>query len=90
MVFYQQTWFNINIKEYNEQAHFTKVRSRQNETFQLNVNDNEIPSPIVFSLQDVMVTVFENGKLLKDYTFAEIRERAELHIIKEAKKAAAN
>lgn len=38
----------------------------------------------------MMVTVFENGKLLKDYTFAEIRERAELDIIKEAKKATAN
>ena len=26
--------------------------------------------------------MFENGKLLKDYTFTEVRERAELDIVK--------
>ena len=28
--------------------------------------------------QDLLVTVFENGELLKEYTFDEIRARAEL------------
>ena len=32
--------------------------------------------------QDLLVTVFENGKLLKDYTFDEVRERAELELVK--------
>ena len=34
------------------------------------------------SFQDLLTTVFENGKLLKDYTFTEVRERAELDIVK--------
>ena len=29
--------------------------------------------------QDLLVPVFENGELLKDYTLKEIRERAELN-----------
>ncbi|XP_033104415.1 nicotinamide phosphoribosyltransferase-like [Anneissia japonica] len=32
--------------------------------------------------EDIMVPVFENGYLLKDYNFAEIRKRAELPIVK--------
>ncbi|XP_071961446.1 nicotinamide phosphoribosyltransferase-like [Antedon mediterranea] len=32
--------------------------------------------------KDIMVPVFENGKLLKDYNLKEIRERAELPIVK--------
>ncbi|XP_060066239.1 nicotinamide phosphoribosyltransferase-like [Ylistrum balloti] len=32
---------------------------------------------------DALVTVFENGKLLKDYTFAEVRGNAELELVKE-------
>ena len=35
--------------------------------------------------QDLLVTVFENGKLLKDYTFDEVRERAELELVKNKK-----
>ncbi|XP_069142407.1 nicotinamide phosphoribosyltransferase-like [Argopecten irradians] len=35
--------------------------------------------------KDALVTVFENGKLLKDYTFAEVRENAELKLEKEMK-----
>jgi nicotinamide phosphoribosyltransferase len=34
-------------------------------------------------LQDVMVTVFENGKLLKDYTFDEVRQNAEIDLVKQ-------
>lgn len=37
---------------------------------------------VVFSLQDLLVTVFENGKLLKDYTFDEIRKTAEIDLVK--------
>ena len=32
--------------------------------------------------QDIMVTVFENGKLLKDYSFDEVRENAEIDLVK--------
>lgn len=32
--------------------------------------------------QDIMVTVFENGKLLKDYTFEEVRVNAEIDLVK--------
>ncbi len=35
-------------------------------------------------LQDLLVTVFENGHLLVDYTLEEIRDRAELPEVKEA------
>ena len=32
-----------------------------------------------------MVTVFEDGKLLREYTFDEVRERAELPLVKQRK-----
>ena len=32
------------------------------------------------------MTVFENGELVKEYTFEEIRERAELPIVKQTTK----
>ena len=32
--------------------------------------------------QDLLVTVFENGELLKDYTFDEVREQAELPLVR--------
>lgn len=38
-------------------------------------------------LQDILETVFDNGELVKEYTFAEVRENAELTIVKDAKKA---
>lgn len=31
------------------------------------------------SVEDELVTVFENGNILVDYTFEEIRERASIH-----------
>lgn len=37
--------------------------------------------------KDLLVTVFENGKLLKDYTFEEIRNNAELQLVKDQKKS---
>ena len=42
----------------------------------------------VHIFQDIMVTVFENGKLLKDYSFSEVRENAEIDLVK--KKSPAN
>ena len=33
------------------------------------------------SVQDLLVTVFENGELTKEYTFDEIRGRAELPLV---------
>lgn len=33
--------------------------------------------------KDILITVFENGKLLRDYTFKEVRENAELPIVKQ-------
>uniref|UniRef100_F1L3Y4 Nicotinamide phosphoribosyltransferase n=1 Tax=Ascaris suum TaxID=6253 RepID=F1L3Y4_ASCSU len=36
--------------------------------------------------KDMLVTVFENGRLLVDYTLEEIRERAEIELIKELKR----
>ena len=41
---------------------------------------------LYFLIQDLLVTVFENGELVKEYTFEEIRERAELPVVKEARK----
>ena len=38
----------------------------------------------VYLLQDELVLVYENGRLLKDWTMASIRERAELDIVKKA------
>ena len=35
--------------------------------------------------KDVLITVFENGKLLRDYTFDEVRNNAELPLVKEKK-----
>ena len=32
--------------------------------------------------QDLLVTVFENGKLIKDYTFEEVRENAQVELLK--------
>lgn len=37
---------------------------------------------IVYYFQDVLEIVFENGKLLKDYTFSEVREKAEIDLVK--------
>ena len=34
-------------------------------------------------VQDLLVTVFENGELVKEYSFDEIRERAELPLVKQ-------
>ncbi|VDM95346.1 unnamed protein product [Thelazia callipaeda] len=42
------------------------------------------------SSKDVLVTVFENGRLLVDYSLEEIRDRAELDIVKEYKRKAVN
>ncbi|XP_077985924.1 nicotinamide phosphoribosyltransferase-like [Glandiceps talaboti] len=36
--------------------------------------------------KDVLVPVFENGKLLKEYTFEDIRARAEIPLVKQATK----
>ena len=33
-----------------------------------------------------MVTVFENGQLLREYSFDEVRERAELPLVKQRKR----
>ena len=30
------------------------------------------------------MTVFENGKLLKDYSFAEVKANAEIHLVRKA------
>ena len=40
---------------------------------------------IRLGLQDLMVTVFENGQLLREYSFDEVRERAELPLVKKRK-----
>ena len=34
-------------------------------------------------IQDLLVTVFENGELAKEYSFDEIRERAEIQLVRE-------
>ena len=41
---------------------------------------------IVFLSQDLLVTIFENGNLVKEYSFEEIRERAELPLVKKRRK----
>ena len=33
-------------------------------------------------IQDLLVTVFENGGIVREYSFEEIRERAELPLVK--------
>ena len=35
--------------------------------------------------QDLLETVFEDGALIKEYTFAQVRENAEIPLVKEAK-----
>ncbi|VDK42729.1 unnamed protein product [Anisakis simplex] len=40
--------------------------------------------------KDMMVTVFENGRLLVDYTLDEIRERAEIDLVKQMKRKKRN
>jgi len=35
--------------------------------------------------KDLMMTVFEDGKLIREYTFDEVRERAELPLVKQRK-----
>ena len=40
----------------------------------------------VMLLQDLLVPVFENGRLLRDYTLDEIRQRAEIDIVKSVKR----
>jgi hypothetical protein len=39
-----------------------------------------LPFPEPDCLQDVLVTVFENGTLTREYTFEEVRKNAELTI----------
>lgn len=43
--------------------------------------------PVIRGLggQDELVLVYENGRLVKDYTLAAIRDRAELPIVLKAK-----
>ena len=36
--------------------------------------------------QDLLETVFEDGVLIKEYTFVQVRENAEIPLVKEAKK----
>lgn len=36
--------------------------------------------------QDLLETVYEDGVLVKEYTFAQVRENAEIPLVKEAKK----
>ena len=38
---------------------------------------------IICPLQDLLVTVFENGQLMNEYALEDIRERAELPIVRE-------
>ena len=38
-----------------------------------------------FCQQDLLETVFEDGVLVKEYTFAQVRENAEIPLVKEAK-----
>lgn len=38
-------------------------------------------------VQDLLVTVFEDGRLITEYSFDEIRERAEIQLIKQQTQA---
>ena len=38
-----------------------------------------------FCGQDLLETVYEDGVLIKKYTFAQVRENAEIPLVKEAK-----
>ena len=40
---------------------------------------------MLFLRQDLLETVFENGVLVKEYTFAQVRENAEIPLVKEAR-----
>ncbi len=40
----------------------------------------------VMLLQDLLVPVYENGRLLRDYTLDEIRQRAEIDIVNSVKR----
>ena len=37
---------------------------------------------LFYFAQDLLQTVFENGRLVKEFTFAEVRERAEINLVK--------
>ena len=39
----------------------------------------------MFVAQDILETVFEDGKLVREYTFAEVRDNAELPIVVESR-----
>ena len=42
--------------------------------------------PVSILSQDLLIPVFENGVLLKEYSLDEIRERAELPMVRQARK----
>ena len=55
--------------------------------FQLQLHDLLQPlkgncSIVTFLSQDLLVTVYENGQLIKEYSFDEIRDKAELSLVK--------
>ena len=37
---------------------------------------------VFINIQDLLVTVYENGRLLKEYSFDEVRQRVEISLIK--------
>lgn len=37
-----------------------------------------------FMLQDILQTVFEDGRLVREYSFSEVRDNAELPMVVEA------
>lgn len=39
----------------------------------------------LFIFQDLLEVVFENGKLLKDFTFDEVRKNAEIDLVQQKK-----
>ena len=41
-----------------------------------------VAAPNYIHVQDLMVIVYENGSLVREYTFDEVRERAELPLVK--------
>ena len=42
---------------------------------------------MILLTKDLLSTVFENGKLLKDYSFDEVRYNAEIDLVKKANDA---
>lgn len=56
------------------------------EECQVKTESNSKKSPSKETQQDLLVTVFKDGQLLKDYTLDEIRNLAELDEVKKAKK----